>query len=109
MLRGRERLVRGCGVFLLLVSLLVPIPIAVSADGPAIAPLTLPVGPGTLTSPRIGGNLPVWQDTPGVFGIDPGSGPPLPIPAAGAREPGVPGTLIGWKQGTTAANGLDPT
>ncbi len=107
MVRGRGRFVRGWGIALVLLTLLVPVPHAVLADGPAIAPLALPAGPGTLTNPRISGNLLVWQDPTGVFGVDLSTGQPLPIPAAGASEPDVSGSLVVWKQGTNAINGLD--
>src|SRR5262245_5418900 len=107
MLHRQGRFVRGWGIVLLLLALLVPVHTAVSADGPATAPLNLPIGPGTLTSPRISGNLLVWQDTTGVFGIDLSTGQPLPIPAAGTSEPDVAGALVVWKQGTNATNGLD--
>lgn len=107
MLQGRGRFARALGIVLLLLALLVPVQHPVSADGPATAPLNLPIGPGTLTGPHISGNLLVWQDTSGVFGMDLSTGQPLPIPAAGASEPDVSGTLVVWKQGTNAIDGLD--
>ncbi len=68
---------------------------------------SLPVGPGTLTSPRISGSLLVWQDTSGVFGVDLSTGKPLAIPSSGTSEPDVSGSLVVWKQGPSAINGLD--
>ncbi len=107
MLRGRGRSLRSWGAFLLLMALLLPVQADVRADGPGIAPLPLPIGPGKLTNPRVSGTLLVWQDTTGVFGIDLGTGKALPIPAAGASEPDVAGSLVVWKQGTNAIGGLD--
>jgi len=98
---------RRCGVILLLTSLLLPLGTTVHADGPAIGGVSLPVGPGTLTNPRISGSHVVWQDTTGAFGVDLSTGQPLPIPGNGTTEPDVAGSLVVWKQGTSAINGVD--
>ena len=99
MMRRRGNVGRRLGVILLLISLLLPVATIVRADGPAIGSSSLPVGPGTLTSPRISGSLLVWQDTSGVFGVDLSTGKPLAIPSSGASEPDVSGSLVVWKQG----------
>ena len=58
--RGNAR--RRVGVILLLISLLLPFATTVRADGPAVASLSIPVGPGALTSanqrpvPRLAGH-----------------------------------------------------
>jgi len=98
---------RRWGVILLLLSLLVPLVTTVHADGAVIGSSSLPIGPGTLTSPRISGSLLVWQDTNGAFGVDLSTGQPLPIPGSGTSEPDVAGSLVVWKQGASAINGLD--
>ena len=98
---------RRWGVIVLLTSLLLPLATAVHADGPAIGSAPLPVGPGTLTNPRISGSLVVWQDTNGAFGVDMSNGQPLPIPGAGTSEPDVAGSLVVWKQGGSSINGVD--
>lgn len=98
---------RRWGVILLVTSLLLPLASVVRADGPAIGGASLPIGPGTLTNPRISGALVVWQDTNGAFGVDTSTGQPLPIPGSGTSEPDVAGSLVIWKQGASAINGLD--
>lgn len=98
---------RRWGVILLLTSLLLPLATTVRADGPAIGDASLPIGPGTLTNPRISGPLVVWQDTTGAFGVNLSTGQPLPIPGNGTSEPDVAGSLVVWKQGASAINGLD--
>jgi hypothetical protein len=106
-MRRRGNVGRRVGVILLLTSLLLPLATTVHADGPTVGTSSLPVGPGTLTSPRISGSLLVWQDTSGVFGVDVSTGKPLPIPSSGTSEPDVSGSLVVWKQGASAINGLD--
>ncbi len=107
MMRRWGNVGRRCGVILLLTSLLLPLGTTVHADGPAIGGVSLPVGPGTLTNPRISGSHVVWQDTTGAFGVDLSTGQPLPIPGNGTTEPDVAGSLVVWKQGTSAINGVD--
>ncbi len=100
-------LLRRWSVLFLVCGLLLPFASVVRADGPAVAPTTLPVGPGTLTAPRLSGQLLVWQAPEGVFGVDLATRQALPIPAAGASEPDVAGSLVVWKQGTVGIAGLD--
>lgn len=106
-MRGRGTAGRRWGVVLLLTSLLLPLATTVRADGPAIGPSSLPIGPGTLTNPRISGFLLVWQDTNGAFGVNLTSGQPLPIPGNDTSEPDVSGSLIVWKQGASSIKGMD--
>ena len=106
-MRRRGNAGRRWGVILLLTSLLLPLVTTVHADGPAIGGAPLPVGPGTLTNPRISGSLVVWQDTNGAFGVDMSTGQPLPIPGTGTSEPDVAGSLVVWKQGASSINGVD--
>ncbi len=107
MMRRRGNAGRRWGVILVLTSLLLPLATTVRADGPAIGGASLPVGPGTLTNPRISGSLVVWQDTSGAFGVDTSTGQPLPIPGSGTSEPDVAGSLVVWKQGASSINGVD--
>lgn len=106
-MRGRGRSLRRWGALLLIASWLLPISVGAQVQRATVVPLPLPVGPGTLTNPRISGPLLVWQDTTGVFGVDLRTNQPLPIPAAGASEPDVAGSLVVWKQGANAISGLD--
>ncbi len=106
-MQRRGNVGRRWGVILLLTSLLLPLATTVHADGPTIGSSSLPVGPGTLTTPRISGSLLVWQDTSGAFGVDLSTSQPLPIPGNGTSEPDVAGSLVVWKQGTSAINGVD--
>jgi len=94
-------------VILVLTSLLLPLATTVHADGPAIGGTSLPIGPGTLTNPRVSGSLVVWQDTNGAFGVDLSTGQPLPIPGNGTSEPDVAGSFVVWRQGASSINGLD--
>jgi len=106
-MRGRGFRARRWGVILLLTSLLLPLTTTVRADGPTIAPLTLPVAPGGITHPRLSGTQVVWQDTGGVFGIDLTNGQALRIPASNGSEPDIAGSIVVWKQGASGLAGVD--
>src|SRR5689334_3802336 len=85
-MQRRGPLARRASVLLLLISFLLPYATIVRADGPAVASLPIPVGPGTLTNARISGPLLVWQDPTGVFGVDLSKGQPLPIQGNGGSD-----------------------